>query len=206
MEIVCRYLDDFKFERTSLELSSPIVVHAVPGSGKSTLIRKCITENPSLTACTFGKPDLPNLTGTYIKGYKEGEKYDIIDEYIGNRFECVPVALFSDPFQNCEQYINTAHYIGRTSHRFGVVLLSYCAGLVIKFPHLAKTRSLRVQVTLLNLQVLSYALSLTLRTIYLHITSSLFIPWTSAERLLTKLHSIILVISAILLVLSYIFR
>nr|DAC85623.1 TPA_asm: triple gene block protein 1 [Date palm-associated virus A] len=114
-------LVDSGFVRTSLPSSSPLVVHAVPGSGKTSLLRKLITEEPTFCCFTCGQPDPPNLSGNYIHKYFQGcyrsDKFCILDEYLlADDISHFDIVL-SDPLQCRKHQILGAHYIKRESHR-----------------------------------------------------------------------------------------
>nr|AYQ96119.1 triple gene block 1 protein [Grapevine virus T] len=124
-------LELFGFDRVSEEVKHPLVVHSVPGSGKTSLIRSLIKLDSDFEAFTAGVPDLPNLEGRYIKSYSEGcastRKLSILDEYltVGNwgGFE----ALFSDPYQNSRSPLE-ASFVSRKTKRFGKSTCEYLAG------------------------------------------------------------------------------
>nr|UCR98158.1 triple gene block 1 [Apple stem pitting virus] len=122
METVLSLLNEFGFERTVEPLSDPIVVHAVPGSGKTTLIKQALIRNHNIEAVTFGVPEKANIHGTYIKKARQGQRgrgnYSILDEYLSGEYSTGFNCLFSDPYQNHGDCLR-AHFIGRCSHRFG---------------------------------------------------------------------------------------
>ncbi|QYF50237.1 MAG: putative triple gene block protein 1 [Xinjiang alphaflexivirus 2] len=114
---------DTQFTRTRLPISKPIVVHAIAGSGKSTLIRQILTDLPNAKAYTLGKPDPYTLQGNFIQHfarYKRGP-LDILDEYavlplaeLENCFEFV----FTDPYQSPSEDLLEPHFICEKTHRF----------------------------------------------------------------------------------------
>ncbi|UUB84581.1 triple gene block protein 1 [Blueberry virus S] len=122
MDVLVKYLVRNKFERLSSNLTLPIVVHSVPGAGKSTLIRELIVADSRFSAYTFGKPDQPNLKGVFIKpagaDKLEGE-FTILDEYLEGNVPVGTFAVFADPLQGGSGALLRAHFIKRISHRFG---------------------------------------------------------------------------------------
>nr|ABV56204.1 ORF2 [Apple stem pitting virus] len=122
METVLSLFNEFGFERTVEPLSDPIVVHAVPGSGKTTLIKQALLRNHNIEAVTFGVTEKANIHGTYIKKARQGQRgrgnYSILDEYLSDEYSTGFNCLFSDPYQNHGDCLG-AHFMGRCSHRFG---------------------------------------------------------------------------------------
>lgn len=55
------------YSRTDHPISKPLVIHAVAGAGKTTLIRQFLKENPAINAQTLGTPDKPNLSRKMIR-------------------------------------------------------------------------------------------------------------------------------------------
>nr|WPR17637.1 MAG: movement and silencing protein TGBp1 [Dracophyllum betaflexi-like virus] len=124
MEVVLDKLLSKGFVRTCVALDFPVVVHAVPGAGKTSLLRELIAELDFVEVVTFGIPDPPNLSSRRIKAFSEGisEKPDlvlIVDEYITGK-SSVPKCdfLFSDPIQN-KAFGREAHFIKSSTGRFG---------------------------------------------------------------------------------------
>ncbi|BCW02931.1 TGB1 protein [Wheat virus Q] len=108
------------FERQEVVERDFIVVHAPPGSGKSTVLREFLKLEKDFTVVTFGKPDNPNLEGRYIRkaeGFDTSSPF-IVDEYLSGPFLPGGIAYFSDPFQNSGDCL-AADFISRRSHRFG---------------------------------------------------------------------------------------
>ncbi|AUG45969.1 TGB1 [Babaco mosaic virus] len=108
------------FVRTNEPISEPLVVHAVAGAGKSSLVRQYISENPNSRAFTHGVPDPPNLTGRFIRPFRgpiEG-CFNILDEYSAEPIVGNWQVLIADPLQHKPQAL-TPHYIKETSHRLG---------------------------------------------------------------------------------------
>ncbi|AXH64979.1 TGB1 [Grapevine virus T] len=124
-------LELFGFNRVSEEISHPLVIHSVPGGGKTSLIRSLIKLDSNFEAFTAGVPDTPNLEGRYIKSYSEGcssaGKLSILDEYLTvedwRGFE----VLFSDPYQNIKSPL-AASYVSNKTRRFGKSTCEYLAG------------------------------------------------------------------------------
>nr|AYQ96169.1 triple gene block 1 protein [Grapevine virus T] len=124
-------LELFGFDRISEEVSYPLVIHSVPGSGKTSLIRSLIKLDGDFEAFTAGVPDTPNLEGRYIRPYSEGcssdRKLSILDEYLTvenwKGFE----VLFSDPYQNNKSPL-VASYVSSKTRRFGKSTCEYLAG------------------------------------------------------------------------------
>ena len=71
------------YSRTDLPISKPLVVHAVAGAGKTTLIREFLKLHPSVNAQTLGTPDKPNLSRKMIRQYSmpKANHFNILDEY-----------------------------------------------------------------------------------------------------------------------------
>lgn len=109
------------FRRTSLLLTLPIVVHGVPGCGKSTVIRQLI-ESPSVQARTLGAGYGQNLTQSGVLPHNSQllppvGQLTLLDEYqLGNSALAVGFTfLFGDPFQG--PFHLPAHFIKEFSHR-----------------------------------------------------------------------------------------
>lgn len=122
MDVLLYYLNKFGFERLCSDLTPPIVVHSVPGGGKSSLIREIINKDKRFTAFTYGKEDPESLTGVRIqKATQTIEKADfaLFDEYIEGKVPEWAYAVFADPLQGGQGAAKRAHFIKRHSHRFG---------------------------------------------------------------------------------------
>lgn len=128
MNNLVKALSVFGFVGVFGVLKFPVVIHSVPGSGKSSLIRSLIAEDESFAAFTAGVPDHPNLTGKYIKPYFPGcavkGKVNILDEYLSVQDISGFDVLFSDPFQNAV-IPREAHFIKSKTCRFGVNTCRY---------------------------------------------------------------------------------
>nr|UVK69447.1 triple gene block 1 [Grapevine rupestris stem pitting-associated virus] len=122
MNNLVKALSEFEFVGVFSVLKFPVVVHSVPGSGKSSLIRELITEDENFVAFTAGVPDSPNLTGKYIKPFSPGcavpGKINILDEYLSIQDSSGFDVLFSDPYQNVS-IPREAHFIKSKTCRFG---------------------------------------------------------------------------------------
>lgn len=108
------------YTRTPRPLSEPIVVHAVAGAGKSTLIRKLLTQSDLYRAHTNGPPDPPSLTCTSILPYTSNppqHTFNILDEYPLGQSKGYK-ALFADILQHRNNH-QSPHFIKTTSHRLG---------------------------------------------------------------------------------------
>lgn len=122
MDILLSYLNKFGFERLSSDITPPIVIHSVPGGGKSSLIREIINKDKRFTAFTFGKEDPESITGVRIrKASAELERVDfaLFDEYIEGVAPSWAYAIFADPLQGGQGVVRRAHFVKRHSHRFG---------------------------------------------------------------------------------------
>lgn len=107
------------FQRTREPISFPIVVHGVPGCGKTSLIYH-ILEEPLFSAQSYGETKPPNLAGIGIQKAPSplGCGFNILDEYLsGELFDSFDVVL-SDPYQNSRPVLR-AHYCNNISHRVG---------------------------------------------------------------------------------------
>jgi hypothetical protein len=86
MDVLVYYLKKYKFERLCSDISPPIVVHSVPGAGKSSLIREIIQADSRFIAYTQGDPDSANLQGAYIlpqpSDFSKEKRFVLIDEYL----------------------------------------------------------------------------------------------------------------------------
>nr|APX54978.1 triple gene block 1 protein [Kalanchoe latent virus] len=122
MDVLVNYLSKYKFVRLSSCITPPIVVHSVPGAGKSSLIRDLINSDCRFSAFTFGKEDCQSITGVRIsKATKELEarEFCIFDEYLEGDLPPWAFAAFADPLQGGSGKVLRAHFIKEESHRFG---------------------------------------------------------------------------------------
>lgn len=118
------------FVRTNEPLTDQLVVHAVAGCGKSTLIRKFLEEQPQARAYTHGKPDPPNLEGRFIQAFRSPnpEHFNILDEYCKEPITARFQVLIADPLQYRACHLRP-HYTNHKSHRLGPAtckLISEC--------------------------------------------------------------------------------
>lgn len=123
MDILVKYLSKYNFIRICASIRPPVVVHCVPGAGKSSLIREIILEDSRFVAFTCGIPDQPNLEGRWIQRLPEKlpeGKFVLIDEYTLSNSEFNAFALFGDPLQSNHEVHFQANFICRFSHRFGL--------------------------------------------------------------------------------------
>ncbi|AAY53915.2 triple block protein 1 [Potato virus P] len=121
MDILVKVLLECGFTRIRSNLDLPIVVHSVPGAGKSTVIRKLIGSDRRFKAVTFGEPDTVNLLGSYIRGAEAIPdcQFLLVDEYLSGRWIESAFAVFADPLQGGTGEVREAHFINSTSKRFG---------------------------------------------------------------------------------------
>nr|ALP45896.1 triple gene block protein 1 [Cherry green ring mottle virus] len=119
MEVVSDLLLDAGFVRTAFALSFPIVVHGVPGCGKSTLVRKFL-DLEDFHAQTFGVSKPTNLSGRGVEKAPAPLQsgFNILDEYLSGPYGEGFDLFLSDPYQNFRKPL-TAHYINSCTYRFG---------------------------------------------------------------------------------------
>nr|APG31856.1 TGBp1 [Arachis pintoi virus] len=108
------------FTRTNQPLAYPIVVHGVPGCGKSTLI-KTLIDTIGFKAATTTQPYGKTLSSCGVTSHPledcQRTTIRILDEYQNvapTEWERYQV-LIGDPFQG--PYSSIAHYVKATSHR-----------------------------------------------------------------------------------------
>ncbi|AEP83727.1 triple gene block protein 1 [Cucumber vein-clearing virus] len=123
MELVLDKLLDLGYIRSSLPLREHLVVNCVPGAGKTTFIRKLLTEEGNFAAFTTGKPDPANVHGNWIRkweGKLDSSKINILDEY--QNLTSIPEGfhiLFGDPVQSCNPLVLPPHLTCTETKRFG---------------------------------------------------------------------------------------
>lgn len=108
------------FVRTNEALTDSLVVHAVAGCGKSTLVRRFLEEQPLARAYTHGKPDPPNLEGRFIQAFRtpNPDHFNILDEYCKEPLSGKFQVLIADPLQYRTCPLRP-HYVNHKSHRLG---------------------------------------------------------------------------------------
>jgi len=129
MEYIDGELTFALFTRTNLPLTSPIVVHGVPGCGKSRLIKNLVRKY-HFSAQTFGEPSEPDLEGVGIQSYSGvlAEGFNLLDEYLSGESELEFDVIFSDPHQNC-RLARRAHYTCNITRRFGEEICAFLRSL-----------------------------------------------------------------------------
>ena len=120
MDTLISLLTTNGYSRTDLPISKPLVVHAVAGAGKTTLIREFLRLHPSVNAQTLGTPDKPNLSRKMIRQYSmpKANHFNILDEYCAQPLKGSWDAVFADPLQHPDFAVEP-HFIKETSHRLG---------------------------------------------------------------------------------------
>nr|UGN60879.1 triple gene block protein 1 [Ligustrum virus A] len=132
MDVLVKYLNKYSFTRISATIRPPIVIHCVPGAGKTSLIREIIREDSRFAAFTCGVPDKPNLEGCWIQKIPESfphDKFILIDEYTLSSVNFEAFAVFGDPLQSNLSIPLQANFICKFSHRFGVNTAAFLQGL-----------------------------------------------------------------------------
>jgi hypothetical protein len=122
MDVFVNLLLKYKFERLVNHLTLPIVVHSVPGAGKTSFIRELISIDSRFCAYTYGKADEPNLTGAYIRaaqGELKEQEFAVFDEYLAGEHPPWAFAVFADPSQGGSASVLRAHFVKKESCRFG---------------------------------------------------------------------------------------
>jgi hypothetical protein len=131
MNKLIKLLENSHFIRTTLPLNNRLIVHAVPGAGKSYILREFLNQESNAIVLTFGEADKGNLQGRFIQKYRKVEdtsKFIVIDEYLSGGQDLVADAYFSDPFQNDSNFPE-AHYIKSVSLRVPREICSWLQNL-----------------------------------------------------------------------------
>lgn len=125
MDSVYKVLLECGFERIN-NSSGIVVVHCVPGGGKTSAIRRILAISPKFRAVTFGVAETENLSCTAIlpataeAKSRPGEVL-IVDEYcIGDWRALDPAVVFGDPCQGVLTEALRPNFIKRKTERFGV--------------------------------------------------------------------------------------
>lgn len=126
MDIVLGELERSNFTRVARVNRGALVVHCVPGAGKSSLIRRLLNSSTIFVAYTFGVADPVNLSGRRILPAKEyrdfgAPSFVIVDEYTEGDWEKLnPRVIFGDPCQSASETNNLiADFICTKTLRFG---------------------------------------------------------------------------------------
>nr|AKN20443.1 triple gene block protein 1 [Cherry rusty mottle associated virus] len=125
MEAAHTSLLDAGFSRTSFSLSFPVVVHGVPGCGKSTLVKRLL-DIEDFNAQSYGVVKPTTLAGRGVEKALQPLQsgFNILDEYLsGPSYEGFDL-LLSDPYQNFRKPL-TAHFINSCTYRFGNSVCEY---------------------------------------------------------------------------------
>nr|UCJ00457.1 triple gene block 1 [Cherry necrotic rusty mottle virus] len=120
MDIVYDKLIRAGFVRTDFSISFPLVVHGVPGCGKSTFIKHLI-DFEDFSAQSYGVVRPSSLSGRGVEKALQPLQpgFNILDEYLsGDHHEGFDL-LLSDPYQNFSKPL-TAHFINSNTYRFGI--------------------------------------------------------------------------------------
>lgn len=124
MDCVYKILLDCGFERVN-NPTGIVVVHCVPGGGKTSAIRLILAASSRFRAVTFGVAERDNIAGTAIRGAAfeptsaTGELL-IVDEYcIGDWRPLRPAVVFGDPCQGVVTEALRPHFIKLRTERFG---------------------------------------------------------------------------------------
>ncbi|ACO38636.1 TGB1 [Robigovirus elaeis] len=159
MEEVCEKLLELGYIRVeSVSISYPIVVHGVPGCGKS-FICKELAKDPKFKVQSFGVIPAGSLCGAVIhKALTEPSgDFNVLDEYLGGkdfnleRFDLV----LSDPYQSFKKP-ERAHFTSNITRRFGsqvCCLLNKLGFDIIPHPSLPAEQTLLIEGSLFKTEL-----------------------------------------------------
>lgn len=133
MDVLFSCLVSCGFTRSSVLVSRPIVVLAVPGAGKTTALRRLLSIDTRFQVYTFGTPDFPSVTGRHIRSVAEGIRedsceYTIVDEFQRGDYKSLnPFAVFGDvsQFYKAENLCIPANWFKSHSHRVPLVVCKF---------------------------------------------------------------------------------
>lgn len=108
------------YVRTPLPLSHPVVIHAVAGAGKTSLLVRLLASHPEICVRTHANPSPLLLEGRRILHHDEPPTgaFNILDEYAAAPTTHYWDALLCDPLQHPPQNCLPAHYTCHFTWRF----------------------------------------------------------------------------------------
>ncbi|AAK97523.1 25 kDa triple gene block protein [Indian citrus ringspot virus] len=124
-------LESKAFTRTRLPLSKPIVVHAVAGAGKTSLLENYARINPAARIYT---PIAQQSNSLLLSPFTQSlEQADIVDEYPLSTLHPGVEYVLADPIQYLgSKDLLKPHYICPTTHRFGHSTAEFLTSLGIE--------------------------------------------------------------------------